>query len=159
MVLSSPNAYFIVLRSAGIKSGNKTFQQILFKRFLSRTNLFPCGTNWTKLFAKNFSKDSNFDDSGISLSVYPSRTNLKLHISIIPKMVKKVITNLDSSKKSGLHWIPVVVLKNCEPELSYIPTELSNMCLEESCFPDLLLLKPTTLLVSFLWLIKSLKNL
>ena len=50
-----------------------------------------------KLFAKNFSKNSNLHDSGISLPVFPSRTNLKLHnISITPKMVKKVITNLDS---------------------------------------------------------------
>ena len=32
--------------------------------------------------------------------------------------------------------IPVVVLKNSEPELSYIPAELFNMCLTESCFPD-----------------------
>ena len=32
-----------------------------------------------KLFAKNFSKNSNLDDSGISLPVFPSRTNLKLH--------------------------------------------------------------------------------
>ena len=52
-----------------------------------------------KLFAKNFSKNSNLDDSGISLPVFPSRTNLKLHnISITPKMVKKVITNLDYQK-------------------------------------------------------------
>ena len=29
-----------------------------------------------------------------------------------------------------------VVLKNCEPELSYIPAELFNKCLKESCFPD-----------------------
>ena len=63
----------------------------------------------TKLFAKNFSKNSNLDDSGISLPVFPSRTNLKLHnISITPKMVKKVITNLDSSKASGPDCIPVV---------------------------------------------------
>ena len=49
-----------------------------------------------KLFAKNFSKNSNLDDSSISLPVFPSRTNLKLHnISITPKMVKRVITNLD----------------------------------------------------------------
>ena len=55
-----------------------------------------------KLFAKNFSKNSNLDDSGISLPVFPSSTNLKLHnISITHKMVKKVITNLDSSKASG----------------------------------------------------------
>ena len=66
-----------------------------------------------KLFAKNFSKNSNLDDSGISLPVFPSRTNLKLHnISITPKIVKKVITNLDSSKASGPDCIPVVVLKN-----------------------------------------------
>ena len=35
-------------------------------------------------------------------------------------MVKKVITNLDSFKASGPDSILVVVLKNCEPELSYI---------------------------------------
>ena len=90
-----------------------------------------------KLFVKNFSKNSNLDDSGISLPVFPSRTNLKLHnISITPKMVKKVITNLDSSKASGPDCIPVVFVKNCEPELSYIVAKLFNNCLKESCFPD-----------------------
>ena len=39
---------------------------------------------------------------------------VKLHnISVTPKMVKKVVTNLDSSKASGPDGIPVVVLKNC----------------------------------------------
>ena len=67
----------------------------------------------TKLLAENFSKNSNLDDSGISLPVFPSRTNMKLHnISVTPKMVKKVITNLDLSKASGPGYIPVVVLKN-----------------------------------------------
>ena len=51
-------------------------------------------------------------------------------------MVKKVITNLDSSKASGPDCIPVVVLKNCEPELSYIQAKLVNTCLKESYFPD-----------------------
>ena len=51
-------------------------------------------------------------------------------------MVKEVITNLDLLKASGSDCIPVVVLKNCEPELSYILAELSNKCLKESCFPD-----------------------
>ena len=74
-----------------------------------------------KLFAKNFSKNSNLDDSGTSLSVFPSRTNLKLHnISTTHKMVKKVTTSLGSSKTSGSDCIPVVVLQNCEPELSFI---------------------------------------
>ena len=51
-------------------------------------------------------------------------------------MVKKVIRNLDSSRASGPDYIPVVVLKNCDPELPYILTELFNKCLKESCFPD-----------------------
>ena len=37
---------------------------------------------------------------------------------------------------SGPDSIPVVVLKNCEPEFSYILAELFNMCQKESCFPD-----------------------
>ena len=62
---------------------------------------------------------------------------MKLHnISVTPKMVKKVIKNLDSSKTSGPDCIPVMVLKNCEPELSYIPAEPFNKCFRESCFPD-----------------------
>ena len=37
----------------------------------------------------------------------------------------------------NLHYcIPVVVLKNCEHELSYKLAELFNKCLKESCFPD-----------------------
>ena len=51
-------------------------------------------------------------------------------------MVKKLIMNYDLSKASGPNCIPVVVLKNCEPELSYILAELFNKCLKESCFPD-----------------------
>ena len=91
----------------------------------------------TKLIAKNFSKKYNLDDSDISLPLFPSRTNLKLHnISITSKMFKKEITNLDSSKVSGPDCIPVLVLKNCEPELSDILAELFNMCLKEFCFLD-----------------------
>ena len=91
-----------------------------------------------KLFAENFSKNSNLDDSGISLAVFPTRTNLKLHnICVSPKMVKKVIMNVDLSKVSGPDCIPVVVLKNCELELSYILTELFNVS-ERVLFPRLL---------------------
>ena len=51
-------------------------------------------------------------------------------------MVKKVTMNL--SKASGPDFIPVVVLKNCESELSCILAELVNKCLKESCFPNCL---------------------
>ena len=90
-------------------------------------------------------------------------------------MIKKVIMNLHLSKASGPDCIPVVVPKNCELEHSYILAELFNKCLQESCFPDCwkvssvvpvfknvgkgLQLKTTALLVFFLWLVKSLKNL
>ena len=44
--------------------------------------------------------------------------------------------HLDWSKASGPDCIPVVVLKSCEQELSYILAELFNKCLKESCFSD-----------------------
>ena len=104
---------------------------------MNRPEVLSCASDKAKLFAKNSSKNSNLDDSGIFLPVFSSRTNLKLHtISINPKMVKKVITNLDSSKASGPDCIPAVFLKNCEPELSYLRAKLFNMCLQESCFAD-----------------------
>ena len=57
--------------------------------------MLSSASDQVKLFAKSFSKNSNLDDSGISLSIFPSRTNLKLqNISITPEMVKKVITSL-----------------------------------------------------------------
>ena len=111
-------------------------------------------------------------NSGVSLHVLPSRTNLKLlNISVTPTMVKKVITNHDSSKVSGPDCIPMLVVKNCEPELSYILAELFNMCLYQtvgrshgwSLFLRMLgkglQIKTTTLLVFFLWFIRPLKKL
>ena len=90
-------------------------------------------------------------------------------------MVKKVITKLESSKASGTDCIQVTILKNRDPEISYILVELFNMCLKESCFQIIgmslrwslylimfqkgLLLKTTALLIFFLWLLKSLKSL
>ena len=99
--------------------------------------MLSCASDKAKLFAENFSFNSNLDDSGISLPDFPSRTNLKLHnFSVTRKIVRKVVMNLDLSKASGPDCIPVVFLKNCEPELSYILAELFNKCLKESCFPD-----------------------
>ena len=72
----------------------------------------------------------------VSLYLYNIPITILGVISITPKVVKKVITNLDSSKASGPDCIPVVVLKNCEPELSYTLAKLFNNFLKESCFPD-----------------------
>ena len=129
-----------------------------------------------KLFAENFSVDSNLDDSGMSLPVFPSRTNLKLHnIFVTSIMVRKVVMNLDLSETPDPDCIPVVVLKNCEPELPYILAELFSKSLKESCFPDCWKVssvvpvfknvgerstaKNYRPVVFFLWLVKSLKNL
>ena len=73
--------------------------------------MFSSVSDKAKLFGEKFSKNSNLDDSGIYLLVFLSRSNLKLHnISVIPKMVKKVIMNIDLSNVSGTDGIPVVVL-------------------------------------------------
>ena len=157
-----------------------TFGKLL-KVFSTKVNLsngpevLSSASERAKLFAENFSKISNLDDSGVSLPVFPSRTYLKLHnISVTPKIVKKVIVNLDVSKASGHDCIPVVVLKNCELELFYILAELFNKRLKESCCADCWkVLSVVTVfknvgerstantyhLVFFLWLVKSLKNL
>ena len=101
--------------------------------FYSMTQTCSSASDKAKFLAKNFSKNSNIDDSGISLPVFPSRANLKLHnISVTPNIVKKVIKNLDLSKASGPDCIPVVVLKNWEPERFYVLAELFNKCLKES---------------------------
>ena len=105
---------------------------------LNGPELLSSASDKVRLFVENFFKNFNLDDSSIFLPFFSSRTNLKLHnIYVTPKMVK-VLMNLDLSKASGPDCIQVVVLKNCEPELSYIPAELFNKCLEESCitFPE-----------------------
>ena len=129
-----------------------------------------------KLFTKNFSKNCNLNDSGISLLSSPSWTNLKLHnILVTSKLDRKVITRLDLWKTSGPYCILVVVLKNFEPELSCLLAKLLNMCWKSLVFPIVgrslwwslylgilgkgMLLKTATLLVFFLGLVKSLKNL
>ena len=62
---------------------------------------------------------------------------MNLHnISVTLKLVQNAITKLELSKASEPDRIPVVILKNCEPELSYILAELISLCLKESCFPD-----------------------
>ena len=149
-----------VLEAAKLAYANKTKESIAYQKLGSREfwriansvlnkgksavpllfnglEVLSSASDKAKLFAENFSKNSNLDDSGVSLPVFHSRTNLKLHnIYVTPKMVKMVIMNLDLSKTSGPDSTPVVLLKNCELELSYILAELFNKCLKESCFPD-----------------------
>ena len=94
----------------------------------------------------NLSTSSNLDDSGISLPVFPSRTNLKLHnISVTPTVVKK-----DYNKpwfiKGVWYSVVVPVFNNVEERSTakkYCPVSLLSV----------------VLLVSFLLLVTSLKSL
>ena len=124
---------FITSQKLGSRDFWRIANSVLNKRKSAKPPLFngpevlSSASHNAKLFAENFSKNSNLLDSGISLPVFRSKTHLKLqNISVTPIMVKKVIMNLDLSKASSPNCIPVVVLKNCEPELSYILAELFN---------------------------------
>ena len=133
------------------KLGSRDFWQIAYSVLNKGKSAIPplfnhpevlsSASDKVKLFAENFSKNSNLDDSaGIFLPVFLSATNRKLHnnISVTPKMVWKVIMNLALLEASCPNHITMVILKNCELELSYILAELFNKCLKESCFPDCL---------------------
>ena len=130
-LLRLPNLRMVIKQESIIsqKLGSKDFGQIASSvlnkgKFvilppLNSLEVLSSASDKAKLFARNFSNNFNLDDSGISLPVFSSRTNLKLHsISATPKMVEKVIRNHDLSNASGPDCIQVVVLKNCEPELS-----------------------------------------
>ena len=55
-----------------------------------------------------------------SPEVLTSTSDITLNNMVItPKMVKRAISNLDSYKVLGPDGVPVVVLTNCQPELSY----------------------------------------
>ena len=50
---------------------------------------FSSASDKEKLLAENFSKNSNLDDLGISLPIFPSRINLKLYnFSVTPRWLK-----------------------------------------------------------------------
>ena len=47
-----------------------------------------------------------------------------------------MLFNLHMFKAFGPGCVPEVILKNCQPEMSYILAEGFNMWLKEFCFPD-----------------------
>ena len=87
-----------------------------------------------KVFAEIFSKNSNLGESGIFLPSIPFATNFKLlNIAATLKLFRKVIIYFDFWMASGPDCIPVVVLKNCEPELCIL-AKYFNMSPNGSCF-------------------------
>ena len=90
-----------------------------------------------KIFVKIFPENFNLDDSGISLSTFSARSYLKLHnITVSPNIVKTGITDIDPLRPGcGPDCTKMVILQNCEPELSYILVDLFNMGQKESGCP------------------------
>ena len=110
-----------VLKAAKLAYANKTNESITSQKLGSRdfwriaysilnrgksaipalfngAEVLSSASDKAKLIAENFSKNSNLDDSGISLHVFSSRTNLKLYnIFPTPKMFKKVMMKIDLS--------------------------------------------------------------
>ena len=110
-----------------------------------------------KLFAENFSKNHNLDDSGISLPDFSFWSNLTLHnISVSPKMVKMVIAIPDLLKASDPDCILISVWKSLffQTVEKFYRWFLYLRMLEKGR-----MLKTTALSVYFLWLVKSLKDL
>ena len=119
--------WFVVIVAKRVLEATKiTYANKIKESHFSETFLSP----------KNFSENSILDDLGIYLPVFLSRTNLKQHhISVSPKMIKKVVPNLDSSKASGPDYILVVGLKKCKSKLNtYLLNSSVCVCLKESCF-------------------------
>ena len=53
--------------------------------------LLSSASDEAKFFAENVTKNSNLDDAVISLSTFPSITNLNVHIiHVNPKLIKRV---------------------------------------------------------------------
>ena len=98
-----------VLEAAKLAYTNKTKESITFQKLgswdfwqiassvlnkgkssilplLNSPEVLPSASEKAKLFAKSFCKNSDLDDSGISFSVFPSRTNLKLQL---PRWLKR----------------------------------------------------------------------
>ena len=78
---------------------------------------------WPSRIMKSFSKKLNLNDASISLPAFRS-----------PKLVKKVVTNLYSSKGYDPDCIPAV--EEIWAWSLTQATEFFNKCLKEFCFPD-----------------------
>ena len=85
--------FFLQIANSVLNKGKSTIPSLF-----NGLEVLSSASDKAKLFAENFSKNSNLDDSGISLHVFSSRTNLKLYnIFPTPKMFKKVMMKIDLS--------------------------------------------------------------
>ena len=89
---------------------------------------------------KLLSKEASLDHATLKENLANNLTRYKTESSTLRSSLEEDQMVFAKHQLSKLPYekpcIPVVVLKNCEPELSYILAKLFNKCLKESCFPD-----------------------
>ena len=66
--------HFWQVANSGLNKGKSAIPPLF-----NDAEVLSSASDKAKLFAEKFSKDFNLDDSSISLPVFPSRNNLKLH--------------------------------------------------------------------------------
>ena len=76
----------------------------------------------------------------------------------LSRWLGRVIANFDYSEVFGFHCVPVVVLKNCETELSYVSAEFFNLCLNESSSPDFWKVLTVAAIFKNIWNTSATKN-
>lgn len=69
-------------------------------------------------------------------TIQTSQIEQIFYFTIIPKSSLPAISQLDMNKLSGSDKINVVILKKIVPKLSFIFSNIFNMCLHESLFPN-----------------------
>ena len=90
-----------------------------------------------ELLCQQFAKNSSLNDENKPLPSFPSRTPATISsISVTVRQVRRILRCLDTSKSSGPDGIPVIVLKECAPELAPVFSKLFRKCLVVGEFPS-----------------------
>ena len=78
--LNLPNLYMLLKQKSPSRIVNSFVNKgkSVIPPLFNGPEVLSSASDKAKLFAKNFSKNYNLDDSGTSLSVFPSRINVKL---------------------------------------------------------------------------------
>ena len=97
--------------------GTKTFSRSFLSSFRVEIIYFRVEQTEQKIFAKSLSKNSNLDDSGIALPVFPSRTNLTLNQTMILRKYWWTSANVLRSRNL---W---------HPQISFMPRNKRNILL------------------------------
>ena len=104
---------------------------------LGSDNMVVSSADKAELLCHEFAKNSSLNDENKSPPSFPSRTAATLSsVSITVRQVRRILKCLDASKSSGPDGIPVIVLKECAPELAPVFSKLFRKCLAAGEYPS-----------------------